>query len=223
MSAVVNFAKNLLTKFCQQGVADRANFLKNIAVIGWFLSSAAQTCAVIFNKDIPAKEKKFLVPQEIFDGIVNCTLFWFITSKATNLVKKLVLTKKVLPKKIASLMSNFSSKLKNVDDLKKAFLGYLGKVGGSADIKLADEAIEGMGVLSGIAGAIISNNICTPIIRNNLAAYYQKRELSKQKKVSQLNPNFGNINFQKYNFGELSPAPKVNTFKGFYRNSNLKV
>ena len=59
-------------------------FLKNIAVIGWILSSAAQTCAVIFNNDIPQKEKKFLVPQEILDGIINCTLFWFITSKAYN-------------------------------------------------------------------------------------------------------------------------------------------
>lgn len=223
MSAIVNCVKNLLTKFCQQGVADRANFLKNIAVIGWILSSAAQTCAVIFNKDIPQKEKKFLVPQEILDGIINCTLFWFITSKATDFGKKLVLTKKILPKKIALLLSGFKSKAKNVEALKSSFLKYLGKVGGSGDVKIATDAIEGMGVLSGIAGAIVSNNICTPIIRNNLAAYYQKRELGKQKKISQLNPNFGNIDFSKYDFEKLTPAQKINTFKGFYRNPNLKI
>jgi len=223
MSSLMNFGKTLLTRFCQQGLADRANFLKNIAVAGWILSSAAQTVAVVFNNKIPSKEKKFLIPQEIFDGIVNCTLFWFIASKSTNLGKKLVLNKHILPAKIAPLMKDFTCKFKNLDKLKAAFLSHVNAVGTPSDVRIADNAIEGMGVLTGIIGSIISNNICTPIIRNKLAAYYQKRELANSTSQVPLNPNFGKIDYSKYNFDKLASAPKVSTFKGFYTKTDMRV
>ena len=194
MKGLNNFCQNILNKFCQQGISDRANFLKNIAVIGWILSSLAQTCAVIFNDKIPSKEKRFLVPQEIFDGLANATLFWFITSKATDFGKKLILKKIVLPKSLVNVMNDFTTKAKDIPKLKEKFLAHIKKYGTKENLKTAEMSIEGMGVLSGITGAIFANNIITPIVRNKLAGICQKKEMDRVKENAPLNPYYGNVN-----------------------------
>ena len=222
MSSLMNTGKNILTHFCRQGIVNRANFLKNIAVAGWALSSLAQTVALIFNNKIPSKEKKFLIPQEIIDGITNITLFWFITSKATNLGKKLVLTKKILPKSISEIMNNFKQPKGSLDEMKKAFISHAKQFGTAANVKTADNAIEGMGVLTGIIGAILSNNICTPLIRNKFAANIQKREIAKGN-LSNLNPNYGNIDYDKYKFTTVPQKHNIQAFKGYYNNRGMKI
>ncbi len=210
MSTITNFFRNALTKFCQQGVTDRANFLKNIGLIGWILSSLAQTTALIFNDKIPAKEKRFLVPQEIFDGLTNATLFWFITSKATDLGKSLVLKKIVMPKSISKIMESFTPNTKNIVKLKDAFLAHAQSLGGKRAVKKANTAIEGMGVLTGITGAVLANNIVTPLVRNKLAGICQKKEMQKYNDNAPLNPYYGsNINPQ--------------TFQSFRANSGFKI
>ncbi|MCQ2957469.1 MAG: hypothetical protein MJ180_01045 [Candidatus Gastranaerophilales bacterium] len=220
--SIVNLGKRIFTHFCQQGIADRANFLKNVAVAGWALSSLAQTCAIIFNDKIPSKEKKFLIPQEIIDGIANVTLFWFISSKATDFGKKLILNKRILPKSIAKLTENFKVPKGSISEMKSAFIKHIKKVGTSFDVKTADDAIEGMGVLTGIVGAILSNNICTPLIRNKLASVVQKKELIKERHVN-LNPNYGNLDYKKYKFDNLTAPSKTVTFKGLYNNPSIKI
>ena len=222
MNSLVNIGKNIFTHFCKQGIADRANFLKNIAVAGWALSSLAQTVALIFNNKIPSKEKKFLIPQEIIDGITNITLFWFITSKATNFGKKLVLNKKFLPKSISEIMENFKLPKGSIDEMKNAFISHVKQFGSAANVKTADNAIEGMGVLTGIAGAILSNNICTPLIRNKFAANIQRKEIAKEK-ISNLNPNYGNIDYDKYKFTMVNNKSNITAFKGHYYNTGMKI
>ena len=218
MSIKTSFTK-LFTKFCEQGVSDRANFLKNTAVIGWALSSLAQTCAIFFNDKIPSKEKRFLIPQEIFDGIINATLFWFITSKAANFGKLLVLKKRVLPKSLSSFMENYKPSGVTIDKIKDNFLKHLKKAGGNAEnIKTAQNAIEGMGVATGIVGAIISNNIVTPLLRNTLAGKWQKRDLEKIKDNAPLNPYFGKIDKEKYNFKKPLKTPSFGSY-----SSGLKI
>jgi len=217
---LANLSKDIFTKFCQQGVSDRANFLKNIAVVGWVLSSLAQTCAIFFNDKLPSKEKRFLIPQEIFDGLINCTLFWFITSKATNLGKLLVLKKHVLPKTISKAMETFVPKGKDIAKLKESFLAHLNKKGNPSQIKVAKDAIEGLGVFSGIVGAIIATNIVTPILRNKLASNWQKKEMQKVADNAPLNPYFGYINPNNNVKTNTYPV----TFKGsIYSSTNMKI
>lgn len=212
--SVKTFFTKMFTRFCEQGVSDRANFLKNAAVIGWALSSLAQTCAIFFNDKMPKKEKRFLIPQEIFDGLINATLFWFITSKAANLGKMLVLKKHVLPKSLINLTENFKVSGHDIGLMKDSFIGHIKKVGSSADVKTAQNAIEGMGVAVGIAGAIISNNIVTPLLRNKFAGMYQKRELEKANENAPLNPNFGNIDYNKYNFKKPTKPVSFGAYSG---------
>ena len=212
---------NIITKFSQQGISDRANFLKNAAVVAWALSSIAQTCAIFFNEKMPAKEKRFLIPQEIFDGIINATLFWFITSKAASLGKKLVLKKCILPKSLVDIMEGFTPKSGNIDLLKEGFLNHIKEHGSPENLKAAKNAIEGMGVLVGLIGAVISNNIITPILRNKLAGMWQKRELQKESDNAPLNPYFG-INSSKYDFTKPIPNKTITPFRGTYSGS-LKI
>ena len=220
MSSIGNFATNIFRKLCENGVADRANFLKNIAVVGWVLSSLAQTCSIIFNDKIPAKEKKFLIPQEIFDGLTNATLFWFITSKATDFGKLLVLKKHVIPKAISETIKTFIPKGNNIAVLKEALFNHVKLFGNPEQLKTAKNAVEGMGVLTGLIGAVISNNIVTPLVRNKLAGICQQKNIIKENSNAPLNPYFGQLDFSKYDFEKLASAPKVATFKGFYPHSN---
>ena len=198
--SISNICHNLLTKFAQQGLADRANFLKNIAVIGWVLSSLAQTCALVFNDKIPAKEKRFLIPQEIFDGIANATLFWFVTSKATDFGKMLVLKKKIIPQSLTKILSNYTPNGKNIAQLSKNFFQHVSLSNDPKAVSLARHVVDGMGVFTGIAGAVISNNILTPIVRNSLAGLYQKKENARINEKIYLNPAYGNIDYSKYSY-----------------------
>lgn len=223
MNKISSFCHKMLTKFCQQGVSDRAAFIKNISVVGFVLSSLAQTAALIFNNQIPSKEKKFLIPQELLDGLINATLFWFITSKAVDFGKLLVLKKKILPQKIAKCMDNYSPSGKNIFELKENFLKHLSINGTKGQIKLADDAIEGMGVTSGIVGAILANNIITPILRNNLAGKVQKKEIKKMEENPPLNPYYANFNFEKYNFNKPFSISKINTNNYPRGTSGLKI
>ena len=54
-------------------------FLFTTAAIGYVLASLAQTVGLILNKKIDKEEKKFLVPQEIFDGVSNIVTYAAIT------------------------------------------------------------------------------------------------------------------------------------------------
>lgn len=207
MNKFTSFCQKIFTKFCEQGVTDRASFIKNITVVGFILSSVAQTTALIFNEKIPTKEKKFLVPQEIADGIINATLFWVIASKAVNFGKSLILTKKVLPKSLVPFMKNYQPQGKDIAILKENFLKHLSSQTNSENIKLADNTIEGMGVVTGIAGAILTNNILTPILRNKLASNFQQKEIEKMENNPPLNPYYSTFNFSNYNFNKpISPV-----------------
>lgn len=79
--------------------------LIHLGAAGWVLSAAAQIGMLARNKDIDPKEKKFLIPQEIADGVINVGLYyticqsikglgnkvvengWYITQKTNNLLK----------------------------------------------------------------------------------------------------------------------------------------
>ena len=78
-----------------------------------------------------------------------------------------------------------------------------------------------MSVLVGIIGAVISNNIITPILRNKLAGMWQKRELQKESDNAPLNPYFG-TNIQRYDFTKPFPNKTIPAFRGTYGGS-LKI
>lgn len=57
---------------------DIGRSLIHLGALGWLLSAAAQVTMIAKNKDIDKKEKQFLIPQEIADGVINVGLYYTI-------------------------------------------------------------------------------------------------------------------------------------------------
>lgn len=210
MNKIALFGKNLLNKACEQGINNRPAFLKNVSAVGWALSCLAQVGAIMINDKIPSKEKKFLIPQEIMDGIVNVSLFLVLTSKATDVGRWLVASKKIVSHSLSSVVKEFkpTTKIpfwkineKNIAKLKQEFFNHI-KTHAPDKYAEADNFIEGVGIITSIVGSILACNVATPYLRNWLASMYQKKKLKLQNKPNEqkldINEKFGEIDFKKY-------------------------
>lgn len=89
---------NLLEKLWCEYSDDVGKALIHLGAAGWFFSATAQIGMIIKNKDIDKKEKRFLVPQETADGIINVVLYYTICQSIKNfgeyIVENLHLTTK---------------------------------------------------------------------------------------------------------------------------------
>lgn len=159
--------ETMWNKFTQ----DPAKMLIITGTSGWALSSAAQIFALLFNDKISAKEKTFLIPQEMFDAIVNIGSFYLVTQGIKKGTAKLVSTGKLTTKSIRTYLENSPFKdsvgkanfdierdLKGIISFNEHMDSY------TSFMKLAT-------VVGSTAGSVLSCNIITPILRNKLAAF----------------------------------------------------
>ena len=141
-----------------------ANMLIHTGIIGWALSSLAQTAAILTNEKIPTEQKMYLIPQELSDAGVNIASFYVMENG--NLTPEL-----------ADSFKSFKT---------------------------------GMDVIATTVGSILSCNIITPIIRNEIATHNQRYSISKYKK------NTPELNYL--------AKPTLQSFQAqSYRNPDLKV
>lgn len=188
--AITNTFTKMMNSFKSavfQRYADNTDkFLTDTAAIGWFLASAANMCGAMFNKKISPKDKKYLIPQEMADGITNVGLFYLLTNSLIKGSKKLF--------------------EKGVDS------GFIkGVVKDSADFKTIK---GGVGVVASLIGAVFSSNVLTPLVRNSYAANRQKKYLeamAKSRTVGYSLPMFRDLNEQK-NPARLTRMGKITAF-----------
>ncbi len=150
---------------------DPAKILVHTGTIGWALSSAAQITAILFNDKISAKDKTFLIPQETFDAAVNIGCFYLLTSGIKKFSQKLVTTGKILPRAIRAYMD------------KSPFKDSYGKFGFNMEKDLKPLAsfepykksyTAFKNIFTGgstIGATVLSCNIVTPLLRNELASF----------------------------------------------------
>ena len=69
------FNNNVFDKYSVDG----GKMLIHMGALGWVLSSLAQIGVVATDKNISKKDKKFLVPQEICDGLTNVVLYYTVS------------------------------------------------------------------------------------------------------------------------------------------------
>lgn len=162
--------KILASKVAFDAMNNKSDFLKKSGIAGIITTGVCQTAAVAVNKDVPTKEKKFMLPQEIADGAINLTIFWTLTALCIAGGRKMAKgwTKEnpsnIFGKTLKSLQE--SSSLKDI----KAFKDY--------DIeKIKDGYVNGLGTIIGMAGSIVANNFISPPIRNYAASLYQKDKI----------------------------------------------
>ena len=163
------------------------NFKRNTAKMliwtgtaGWGLSSLAQVGAVLFNPKISKEQKGFLVPQEILDACVNIGSFFIITQSAKKIISKMASTGKIAPQKVRDFLN------KNKD----LYGDKVGKLSLDLDKVLANDSKfpkesyytykNYVTTLGTVGASVLSSNIVTPIIRNNLASSMQKKYLDNR-------------------------------------------
>ncbi len=150
--------------------------LIHTGVVGWILSSAAQVAAIVINDKIPKEQKMFLIPQEMADAGVNIASFYLITQSFKSVAAKLVKTGKLLPGSVRKFVNEnkLTDKIgKNNFNIAKD--AYLPK-----DLAQNYKSFEdGVDVVATTIGSILSCNIVTPIVRNEIAAKRQKSGIAK--------------------------------------------
>lgn len=151
-------------------------------VAGWTLSSLAQIGALIFNNKISKEQKSFLIPQEFADAAVNIGSFFLITQFAKSTAAKLFSTGKFAPSKVRSYLNKHADK----------YADKIGKLDFNLDSVLKNDhrfpqkeyyGCKNFGTTIATIGAgILSSNIVTPIVRNNMASKMQKKYLNSKSK-----------------------------------------
>lgn len=148
--------------------------LIHTGVVGWILSSAAQVSAIVINDKLSKKDKMYMIPQEIADAAVNILSFYLITQSFKSIGSKLVNTGRWLPASVRTFLTN--NKISNVG--KKNFdVITQGNLPNDVMQKFTNFR-DGMDVICTTTGSILSCNIVTPIIRNEIAARRQKQSIA---------------------------------------------
>lgn len=146
--------------------------------IGWALSSAAQIFAIVKNDKIPRDQKKFLIPQELFDAVINILAYVAITKSFTKIGDKLVESGRLANSKIRTFLKVTN---RETQICKKGFnIANLDEVKKETDKDFAKDYYkfaDGISFISTTIGSIISCNIVTPVLRNKIATNRQKKSL----------------------------------------------
>ena len=159
-----------IIKFAQS--KDMGKVLAITGSLGWGLSCLAYTGAILLNKEIPEDQKEFLVPQELADGVINVSLFWFLTSKANKYGKQLVESGKYLPKQLEKEVT----KLRAEHGKEVPFEQIAKNLSKEGAVKLKQFS-KSFPALISITGSVLAANIFTPIVRNIVASKFQRHHI----------------------------------------------
>lgn len=184
--------KNLVAKHYGD---NPGKMLIHTGVIGWILSAAAQVVAIVINDKIPKKQKLFLVPQEMADAAVNIVSFYLITQTFASVAGKLVKNGKWL----TAPVREFLEKSGLGDKLGKK--GFDVRTSGNLPeelLKQYEKFDKGIDVIATTVGSILSCNIVTPLVRNEIAANRQKKGISKMNATSAENLDKPTVNHSPY-------------------------
>ena len=169
---------------------DASKMLIWTGVAGWTLSSLAQVGAILFNPKLSKDEKSFLIPQEFADAAVNIGSFFLFTQVVKRSVSKLFSTGKIAPQNVRTYLNNhkklYGDKIGKLDfNIDKAFAK------GKDHFPMEEYwACKNLGTTVATVGAgVISSNIITPIVRNNMASNMQKNYLNQKEKNNIYNNN----------------------------------
>lgn len=181
---------------------NHGKMLIHTGVVGWVLSAAAQVVAIVTNDEISNKQKMYLIPQELADAAVNIASFYLVTQSFKSVTSKLLNRGKLLRKPIRNFLEE--NKIQNVGqkgfdvlrdgkltpEVKKDFLKFR----------------DGVDFMATTAGSVLSCNILTPIIRNEIATNKQKSHMTKYSQyIDDGKPTFSGKNYL--------PKPTMQTFQ----------
>ena len=205
-----------------------SKILVHTGVIGWVLSSMAQIGAILVNDKLTSQQKSYMVPQEAADALVNIGSFLVVTQFMTRFSKELVKTGKLRTPKISEFINKHNLFKKNgtspaAGEFRFNLRPHIVNSGDIATLKKYDSLKNGVGIVGTAIGSILSCNIITPIIRNQIAARQQRKILETHDKIYN---NYYQKNKDRLNL-KIPNGITMDQYQNMaYRNfssSNLKV
>lgn len=196
-----NLFQNALAKIYETYSKDVGKSLIHMGAVGWVFSAFAQVGALAFNKKIDKKEKNFLFPQEIADGVINVGLYYTVCQGIKSLADKCIDTGKLIPEKVYIALQklnnnkglftpqqqkqifhskNITKTLETVTDsnfiknLAPSVQKFISNDLKPAAANLA-EWKNGIGTIATIGASVLACNIITPYARNVVASKIQSR------------------------------------------------
>lgn len=223
MSAPTNLFEKMKTGLFKSYSNDAGKMLLHTGALAWATSAVAQIVGIINNDKISKEQKKFLVPQEMADAVVNIFSFYMVTDSIQNFTKKLASSGKIITPAIKEFCGkngikfekikgedtpNIGSAILNkIKDYKSLNALNINEKDKTLSLGLSNEKLNligkeiekldtfydktyspfesGLKIIGNIAGAILSSNIITPIIRNKFAANKQKQDIAFDKMQTQ--------------------------------------
>ena len=98
MKQILEFVKKNIIKAAESCYKAPANFWQTAAITTISVYHLAQIAIVGMNKNTPKKEKAFLIPQEIIDGIINLITFVVFAASFKKIGRNLVKKGIIIPK-----------------------------------------------------------------------------------------------------------------------------
>lgn len=167
---VGSFLKNRLEKLADLRGSNPGTVIKFAGCLTWASSSAAQVIAIITNDKIPAKDKKFMIRQELADGAINVATLLALSSAFEAAGRRIVKCGLILPEKALN-----SSKLDSIEKKSSEVLSSLKNKDLSKPeaINMLPESIKnfvkGMSAITAIGGQLFTVSLAAPILRNQIA------------------------------------------------------
>ena len=161
---------------------DSGSMILHVGALGWLFSSVAQVFGVIANDKYTLEEKKFLIPQEIADGVVNVASFYLVTKAFKDVGQKLVKTGKWRNSEITKFVTDYKEdgKLNKITtNLEETFKQKFGKNSDELEefYKVYSPFKSGVDMITTTIGSVISCNLLTPYFRNQIGANRQKKSI----------------------------------------------
>lgn len=159
--------KESIIKFSQKHeIADIQNWGGTLAT---GFSALAFTGSVLLNKGIPGEQKEFLASQELADGAISVTLFWFMTDRFKKGAEKLIKEGKIFPKSAKEEVEKVKKELSE-----NASWNEIKSKLSKQKIEEIDKFHLGFKNTISLSGTLLATCIITPIVRNIIASKIQK-------------------------------------------------
>lgn len=204
MNTSWNTIKNEMFKRYGQ---NSGNLILHAGAAGWVLSSLAQIAAVYFNDEIPQAQKKFLIPQEMAEAVVNVGSFYLVTKSFKDVGQKLVKTGRWSNGAIRDFVKGKNIKMGDLEtNLEGTFKGNESFYNAFSPFK------NGVDMITTTIGSVISCNIITPILRNKFGANRQKNSMQEMQAINKpVLPMFNKLSIEDYKKQASLRSPRINT------------
>lgn len=201
--ATPKFVNNFINYMFKNYSKDDGKLLVHMGALSWVFGAFAQVGAVICDKNIDKKKKKFLLPQEAADAGANVVLFYTVCDAIKRASDKLVESGKLLTQEAADAIKALkpgagswkdvftATELKGrltdllqdaskLDLLKGQNITQAQKDAVKNALAKVESHKNNMGIIAAIGASVLACNVITPYVRNFIASKWQKKQLHKE-------------------------------------------